>query len=339
MGVSETPLSNGDEMENYEEVSSIALVRAKVEEDVVPLYHPTMIVFGLFLMQLISLSFSRCSAIGICTRVPPIMRLQHYPTTTPELFLEFNGKTVLINETHIANAINLVTDKITGNGKGISNTPLTLIVNNNGVHDLTMIDLPRITRVPVLVQPENIYEQIPARESLRKILVRGECDEYSDDHDLYCTSRLLEMLNEYSNDLHNCPQNDPRKNILVEEIWIVEESRRIELPKLLPRTAFLSMLQKKVEWILRMPIDFVEKVWTYIENVFSIQNLVNKELDNEIISELMGGCGGGLERMLEESPSVASKREKLNMRIKLLGESKTVQGNIMDKIATTYLDN
>ncbi|KDP31480.1 hypothetical protein JCGZ_15431 [Jatropha curcas] len=134
-----------------------------------------------------------------------------------------------------------------------------------------------------------------ARESLRKILVRGECDEYSDDHNMHCTARLVEMLNEYSNDLHHCPKSDPTRNFLMEEIHILEESRGIELPNFLPRTAFLSMLQKKL------------------------------------------GCG--LEGMLEESPSVASKREKLNMRIKLLGESKTVLGNIKDEIATTYLDS
>ncbi|KDP23303.1 hypothetical protein JCGZ_23136 [Jatropha curcas] len=30
-----------------------------------------------------------------------------------------------------------------------------------------------------------------ARESLRKILVRGEYDEYSNDHDMHCTTRLV----------------------------------------------------------------------------------------------------------------------------------------------------
>jgi len=38
--------------------------------------------------------------------------------------------------------------------------------------------------------------------------------------------------------------------------------------------------------------------------------------------------------MLEESPAVAAKREKLNASIKLLRESNNVLGNIMDKIAS-----
>ncbi|PKI33473.1 hypothetical protein CRG98_046122 [Punica granatum] len=81
---------------------------------------------------------------GICTRVPLIMRLQNHPCPDPELYLEFNGKHVETDE----------------DNKGISNTPLTLVVKKDGVPDLTMVDLPGITRVPVHGQPENIYEQI-----------------------------------------------------------------------------------------------------------------------------------------------------------------------------------
>ncbi|KAF2313361.1 hypothetical protein GH714_010566 [Hevea brasiliensis] len=97
---------------------------------------------------------------GICTRVPLVMRLQHQPTPTPEVFLEFNGKTVYTDEARAADAISLATDEIAGDGKGISNTPLTLVVKKKGIPDLTMIDLPGITRVPVHGQPEDIYEQI-----------------------------------------------------------------------------------------------------------------------------------------------------------------------------------
>ena len=97
---------------------------------------------------------------GICTRVPLIMRLQHHSNPEPELCLEFNGKVVNTNEDNISEAINLATDEIAGTGKGISNAPLTLVVKKKGVPDLTMVDLPGITRVPVHGQPENIYDQI-----------------------------------------------------------------------------------------------------------------------------------------------------------------------------------
>ncbi|KAL3579753.1 hypothetical protein D5086_017588 [Populus alba] len=68
--------------------------------------------------------------------------------------------------------------------------------------------------------------------------------------------------------------------------------------------------------------------------IFCVRNLVNKELQEEIVQELVGRHDGAIERMLEESPAVAAKREKLNVSIKLLRESSNVLGNIMDKIAS-----
>ncbi|OMO92909.1 hypothetical protein CCACVL1_06725 [Corchorus capsularis] len=266
---------------------------------------------------------------GICTRVPLIMRLKNNPTPTPELHLEYNGKTVPVEEAHIATAITVVTDEIAGHGKGISNTPLTLVVKKEGVPDLTMIDLPGIVRVsvhdggqergenscrgtkanrapeellekvtaddvniglgyvcvrnrvgdesfeearmeaaalfethpqlsridksivgiPVLAQKlvqiqaniivrclplivKNISEKLNAnvaelenlpkalvsaadvmtafmriigagKESLRKLLLRGEFDEFPEDTTKHGSARLVEMLNQFSNDLHN----------------------------------------------------------------------------------------------------------------------------------------
>ncbi|PHT36888.1 Dynamin-related protein 4C [Capsicum baccatum] len=99
---------------------------------------------------------------GICTRVSLIMRLQNDPqfSTAPHLCLEYNGKSVDVDEVSVAEAIILATDEIAGHGKGISNKLLTLVVKKNGVPNLTMVDLPVITRVPVQGQPDDIYEQI-----------------------------------------------------------------------------------------------------------------------------------------------------------------------------------
>ncbi|KAM3700645.1 hypothetical protein ACJW30_05G113100 [Castanea mollissima] len=565
---------------------------------------------------------------GICTRVPLIMRLQHHPLPQPELFLEFNGKVVRTDEEHVSEAINLATDEIAGLGKGISNNPLTLEVRKNGVPDLTMVDLPGITRVPVHGQPENIYDQIKeiimeyiapeesiilnvlsatvdfttcesirmsqmvdktggrtlavvtksdkapegllekvtsddvniglgyvcvrnrigeesyaearleearlfethpqlskidnsivgipvlaqklvqiqaasiarnlpaivksindklamnvaelkrmppkmssvseamtafmqiiglAKESLRKILVRGEFDEYPDQKNMHCTARLVEMLNQYSDELHKHAETKPAENFLMEEIMVLEEAKGIGLPNFLPRTAFLTILQKKVKGISSIPISFAEKVWNYVEEVvisvimqhsenyyqlqlsfrraghnliakmkersvnwvmeiylsdwntlmsqqdafmkdvltnvvrpakiklnsfgeievgklrdyphvlqqafdmkmrmtaywkivlkrlvdfmalhllLSVGNLVNREFEIEIVNELMGP-GGGIERMLEESPAVAAKRLKINKSIQLLKKSKEVVAKIMDKVGTYAAD-
>ncbi|PIA36047.1 hypothetical protein AQUCO_03400147v1 [Aquilegia coerulea] len=544
-----------------------------------------------------------------------------------ELYLEFQGKTVRTDETHISEAISNATDEIAGNGK----------VKKQGVPDLTMVDLPGITRVPVHGQPEDIYEQIShiimeyispqesiilnvlsatvdfstcesirmsqkvdktgerslavvtkadnapegllekvtaddvniglgyvcvrnrigdesyeearmeearlfeshpllsridksivgipvlaqklvqiqatsiakclpdivkkineklnqnvadlnklpqnlasiadamtsfmrilgsAKESLRKILVRGEFDEYPDEVEMHCTARLAEMLSEFSKELKSKSDKLTTKDkFLMEEIKVLEETKAIELPNFLPRTAFLTILQRKVKGISDCPTEFVQKVWNYIEEVvvrvvafhsegypqlqssarraaynlilkmrersidrmkemiemekladytcnpeylstwnslmasqpsfmtlitdlsktpifstdigvldigylrayptlvqqafdlrsklrayweivlrrlvdsvglhlvFSVQNMVNKEIESEIVNELMAPNKGGIERLLEESPSVVIKREKLNKSIKLLKESKEVVSKIMDRIS------
>ncbi|KAI6684394.1 hypothetical protein NL676_030307 [Syzygium grande] len=368
---------------------------------------------------------------GICTRttLAPIK---------PELYLEFHGKVVHTDEDHVSEAINAATDEMAGHGKGILNAPLTLVVKKDGVPDLTMVDLPGITRVPVHGQPENIYEQISemimeyirpeesiilnvlsatvdfstcesirmsqmvdkngkrtlavvtkadkapegllekvtaddvniglgyvcvrnrigdesyeearleeaelfamhpqlckidksivgvpvlaqkltqiqatimakclpeivrnindklnanvaelkrmpknlssvaeamtafmqiigsAKESLRKVLLRGEFDEYPDEKNMHCTARLAEMLNQYYDELQNCPENDPTTNFLLEELEVLEEAKSIGLPNFLPRTAFLTLLQRKVKAISSKPPSLGVRAWDYIDGV------------------------------------------------------------------------
>ncbi|KAJ4957309.1 hypothetical protein NE237_014092 [Protea cynaroides] len=599
---------------------------------------PTIVVVGdqssgksSVLESLAGISLPR--GIGICTRVPLIMRLQQHSSLQPKLHLEYHDQEVPTDEAHVIQAIEEATNKIAGHSKGISNTPITLVVKKRGVPDLTMVDLPGITRVPVRGQPEDIYEQISniileyitpkesiilnvlsatvdfptcesirmsqrvdktgertlavvtkadqapegllekvtaddvniglgyvcvrnrigeesyeearkeerrlfeshpllskinksivgipvlaqklvqiqanslvkclpdvvrkindklsfnvselnkfpkhlsnmadamtafiqivgsAKESLKKILIRGEFDEYPDENGMHCTARMAEMVNGYSQELDRMSKDSAEK-FLLEEIKILEEAKGIELPNFLPRTAFLCILQSRVKEISNAPVEFVEKVWIYIENVvvrvltyhsdsypqlqsctkraaqnlmskmkdqsvdrvmeivemekltdytcnpeymsklsklmtrqgnfmknftcnnklviedvgevevmhlrgynqsvlekafdmrmrivayweivrrrlvdnlalhlmYSVQNLVNREMEKEIMNELIEPRGGGIERLLEESPSVATKRERLNEGIKRLRECKDIVGNIMDRI-------
>ncbi|KAM3288295.1 hypothetical protein P3S67_021725 [Capsicum chacoense] len=81
-------------------------------------------------------------------------------SAAPHLCLKYNGKSVDVDEVGVADVIILATDEIAGHAKGISNKLLTLVVKKNGVPDLTMVDLPGITRVPVQGQPDDMYEQI-----------------------------------------------------------------------------------------------------------------------------------------------------------------------------------
>ncbi|KAL3818052.1 hypothetical protein ACJIZ3_003957 [Penstemon smallii] len=575
---------------------------------------------------------------GICTRVPLIMRLQNHPNSEPEIFLEFNGKTVPTDEGQISDAISKATEEVAGKGKGISNTPLTLVVKKKGVPDLTMVDLPGITRVAILDQPEDIYEQVSemimdfitpeesiilnvlsagvdfstcesirmsqrvdttgertlavvtksdkspegllekvtaddvniglgyvcvrnrigdesyeearaeetrlferhhllsrisksmvgipvlaerlvkiqaaiivkclpdifkkineklstnvedlnklpkhissiaeamttfmrvlgsAKESLKKILLQGEFNEYPNETAMHCTARLAEMINKYFVDLQSNGSDHQTDNFLLEEIKVLEETKSIGLPNFLPKTTFLTLLRRKVKDISTIPFDFVENVWNYIEKivvsvlmkhsdnypqllsstkraarnliakkkqqsvdwvndmvemekltdytcnpdyttswnrlmahenefmntvnnqpprvtwminieglglidvahlrggkallreafdvkmritaywnvvlrrmvdcmalhlVYSVEKLVNGEMEKEIINEVMGHQGNGLERMLEESPLVADKRQRLKNSIELLKEAKDVLGNIIDRV-------
>ncbi|KAL8543684.1 hypothetical protein ACS0TY_004304 [Phlomoides rotata] len=578
---------------------------------------------------------------GICTRVPLIMRLQNHPNLQPQLSLEFNGKVVPTDEESITDSISLATEEIAGKGKGISDTPFTLIVKKNGVPDLTMVDLPGITRVPVHGQPEDIYEQISktimeyitpeesvilnvlsasvdfstcesirmsqrvdklgqrtlavvtkadkspeglmekvttddvsiglgyvcvrnrigeesyeearaeevklfqthpllskidksivgipvlaerlmkiqatiiakclpeivrkinenltaniqekskmpkslasvadamstfmdmlcsAKETLRKIILQGEFDEFPDDTNMHCTARLSEMLNKFSEELQSAVGNDADSGFLVHEMKVLEEAKAIGLPNFVSKAAFRTLLQMKVNAISAIPFGHIEKTWGYIESVvvrvllrhcgnypqlvsatkraaqnliakkqqqsivwmkdvvemeklsdytcnpdytalwnklmseqeeflnklktinfyrintsrfgfvnvfhlfgvnssvvqeafdlkmrmtaywdivlrrmvdnmglhllFSIQKLVSKEMQGEIITELIGSEGNGLESMLEEPHSVSEKRKKLHNSIKLLKESKDVVANIMDRVAANFV--
>lgn len=86
-----------------------------------------------------------------------------------------------------------------------------------------------------------------ARESLRKILIRGEFEEFPDAKEMHCTARLAEMLNQYSAELHNkCKENDSTAKFHMDEVAVIEEARGIGLPNFLQRTAFLTILQRKV---------------------------------------------------------------------------------------------
>ncbi|XP_009113246.1 dynamin-related protein 4C-like [Brassica rapa] len=574
---------------------------------------------------------------GICTRVPLVMRLQRSYSTEPEIWLEYGDTVVHTDEEHIAKAICAATDVIAGSGKGVSDAPLTLHVKKAGVPDLTMVDLPGITRVPVNGQPENIYEQISAmimkyikpqesiilnvlsatvdfttcesirmsrqvdktgertlavvtkadmapdgllqkvtaddvsiglgyvcvrnrigeetyqearmqeellfrthpklslidddivgipvlaqklmliqatmiarclpeivrkinekmeisvlelnklpmvmasagealmtlmdiigsaKESLLRILIQGDFSEYPEDHKMHCTARLAEMLSQFSDNLQ-AHSNDVTVDFLMDEIKILDECKCVGLPNFIPRSAFLAILSQYVDGIHSKPVEFIKKIWEYIEAVlipviskyaenfpqiqssvkragrnlitkmkeqsvnrvaeivemekltdytcnpdymtswtektasqhsfihavlydeakpenfslagfgevkishlrmyhahllqqafdmkmriasywnivlrrivdnlalflqFSVKNLVNAQFQKEIVAEMVDPRGGGgVERMMEESPSVASKREKLKKSVKLLKESKDVVAAIVDQ--------
>nr|XP_010911501.2 dynamin-related protein 4C [Elaeis guineensis] len=80
-------------------------------------------------------------------------------------------------------------------------------------------------------------------------------------------------------------------------------------------------------------LRLVETVGLHI--ICSVNRLVEREMEKELVGDLVGPRMAGLERMLDESPATAAKRERLRKSIELLKESKEVVAVIMDRVVTT----
>ncbi|XP_008244719.2 PREDICTED: dynamin-related protein 4C-like [Prunus mume] len=139
-----------------------------------------------------------------------------------------------------------------------------------------------------------------SKESLKKILLMGEFDEFPDDQ-MHCTARLVEMLNQCSYQLHECNASDSKSNFLVEEIAILEKAKGINLPNFVQRNAFLKILRGKVEGISVIPLGFVEQVWNYIENVVLSVLMRNTEKYYQLQLSARRACQNLIQRMKERS--------------------------------------
>ncbi|MFS7921273.1 putative dynamin central domain, GTPase effector domain, Dynamin superfamily [Helianthus anomalus] len=74
--------------------------------------------------------------------------------------------------------------------------------------------------------------------------------------------------------------------------------------------------------------------WLALKLRFMIQKVVIKEMETALVKEVMLQ-GGGIEKMLDEPPSVAKKRERLQRSIASLKESKEIIEQVMDDILIT----
>ncbi|WAR30354.1 DYN1-like protein [Mya arenaria] len=87
-------------------------------------------------------------------------------------FLHQKGKKYVDFE-QVRKEIEAETDRVTGGNKGISNIPINLRVYSPNVLNLTLIDLPGMTKVPVGDQPIDIEQQI--RGMLMEFIVKDSC--------------------------------------------------------------------------------------------------------------------------------------------------------------------
>ncbi|KPU81726.1 uncharacterized protein Dana_GF20511, isoform E [Drosophila ananassae] len=95
---------------------------------------------------------------GIVTRRPLILQLINGVTEYGE-FLHCKGKKFSSFD-EIRKEIEDETDRVTGSNKGISNIPINLRVYSPHVLNLTLIDLPGLTKVAIGDQPADIEQQI-----------------------------------------------------------------------------------------------------------------------------------------------------------------------------------
>ncbi|CAK6972671.1 dynamin-1a isoform X1 [Scomber scombrus] len=108
---------------------------------------------------------------GIVTRRPLVLQLMNSPTEYAE-FLHCKGKK-FIDFDEVRQEIEAETDRATGANKGISPVPINLRVYSPHVLNLTLVDLPGMTKVPVGDQPADIESQI--REMLMQFVTKDNC--------------------------------------------------------------------------------------------------------------------------------------------------------------------
>lgn len=108
---------------------------------------------------------------GIVTRRPLILQLQHSNQEYGE-FMHCRGR-LFTDFDQIRKEIEDETDRCTGKNKGISPIPINLRVYSPHVLNLTLIDLPGLTKVPVGDQPPDIEHQI--REMILNYIKRDNC--------------------------------------------------------------------------------------------------------------------------------------------------------------------
>uniref|UniRef100_A0A4X1UFF9 Dynamin-2 n=1 Tax=Sus scrofa TaxID=9823 RepID=A0A4X1UFF9_PIG len=108
---------------------------------------------------------------GIVTRRPLVLQLVTSKAEYAE-FLHCKGKK-FTDFDEVRHEIEVETDRVTGMNKGISSVPINLRVYSPHVLNLTLIDLPGITKVPVGDQPPDIEYQI--REMIMQFITRENC--------------------------------------------------------------------------------------------------------------------------------------------------------------------
>ncbi|XP_054271431.1 dynamin-1-like protein [Macrosteles quadrilineatus] len=99
--------------------------------------------------------------VGVVTRCPLVLQLVHSSNDVVEEYAIFqhDQTKVFTDFDLISKEIQEQTVKLAGSNKGICHVPITLKVYSNSYLNLTLVDLPGLTKIPVGDQPEDIEKQ------------------------------------------------------------------------------------------------------------------------------------------------------------------------------------
>lgn len=95
---------------------------------------------------------------GVVTRRPLELRLCHISSGQPYAYFEEVKGTKFTDFVKVRETIEKLTDDVCKENKNIVDKPIVLNVYSSTCPDLTLVDLPGVTRVPVGDQPKNIEE-------------------------------------------------------------------------------------------------------------------------------------------------------------------------------------
>lgn len=98
---------------------------------------------------------------GIVTRCPLVLQLVHTPDKKDDFAtFQHNKNKVFLDYKSICKEIEAETARIAGKNKGVCSTSINLKIHSPTFLNLTLVDLPGLTKVPVGDQPDDIEEQI-----------------------------------------------------------------------------------------------------------------------------------------------------------------------------------
>uniref|UniRef100_A0A8C2GWE1 Myxovirus (influenza virus) resistance F n=1 Tax=Cyprinus carpio TaxID=7962 RepID=A0A8C2GWE1_CYPCA len=110
---------------------------------------------------------------GIVTRCPLELKLRKFKKGPWSGTISYCGhKETFYDPSMVDNLVRKAQNDLAGNTVGISDELVTLEISSPDVCDLTLIDLPGITRVPVQGQPDDIADQI--KNLIQKYISKSE---------------------------------------------------------------------------------------------------------------------------------------------------------------------